>query len=256
MHGLLPGPGAPFKGIPFPLSVPIGYVNGWTSRPKFAFNDTVGTTKEDVWLEGGVLVHPSVAGPITFRSDNAADSVAGTGAQVVVVDGIDGKCDQIIRTYATNGTTDVVTAEEYLRINYTAVIQCGSAGGNVGRMTYDIGGNRQATIGEAVDLSHGDGMNWDCHYTVPRGHTAMMLWVDTWPGRDRETAIELFYRNTAASPWQSPGRIKAYRSPVPVPVEGAVVLPEMSDLKFVAWADTQNVETAMFIRMVQINKVL
>lgn len=109
---------------------------------KFGFNPDVDTgTPEDIWSAGGTLTWPSSAAVAAVVSDNAADAAAGTGAQEVVLVGVDANLDEITEVVATNGTTPVNSTASFLFVNSAYCRAVGAGGVNAGTIDVSIGGN-------------------------------------------------------------------------------------------------------------------
>lgn len=237
-------PRAPATAVPLIEAAALGLTPDWTLVPKFGHNETIGTSLEDIWLAGGVIVHPTVAGVVTITSTSANDTSAGTSARTVMIIGLDGDFNQIVDVVSLNGTANVTSNQSFLRINNLVVVTVGANPFNDGIITGSIDGNIQVTI------DTGKGLNHDVHYCVPAGSTAYMMHADVWRGADREARIELFYK-TNGGPWISPGHIQTYRTQILVPVFGGVVLPEKTDVKFQCSVDQSTVSATMYVNFLQ-----
>ena len=78
---------------------------------------------------------PTATTTLTLASSNANDTLAGTGARVVLIKGLDSNYDEIQETVNMNGTTiTTATSKSFLRINEMSVISVGSGGVNVGNI--------------------------------------------------------------------------------------------------------------------------
>lgn len=77
----------------------------------------------------------SSAETLSVVSDNIADTGGGSGAQTLIVFGLDNDWKAIVELVNLNGTTPVTTTKAFLRINNMYVTQSGSAGQNVGTIT-------------------------------------------------------------------------------------------------------------------------
>lgn len=114
----------------------------------FNANISSGGAPEDIWPNGGIQPFASAAGVVSVVSNNAADTSAGTGAREVLVSGVDVNYDPIEETVVMNGTTPVVTTQEFLHVQGaifpvstgTRVTSAGSNRHNVGNITFTIGG--------------------------------------------------------------------------------------------------------------------
>ncbi len=240
----------------FAQGVALGRVRNWELIPRFGYNPTAGTTTEDVWTPGGIRVDPVTAAQAQISSDSANDTALGTGAQAIYLAGLDGDYAKIEEVIPLDGTNTVSSVLSFLRINVMRVIAAGSTNGNEGEITCLIGGNVQAQVQSTLSgIAHGRGVSQQIHYTVPAGHTAYVEQVESWSGRDQAASIEMYVRDTDENgnllPWFSPGEINIYRAPVTVEVFSSVVLPEKSEIKFVARSDSGTVEINMYATLLQ-----
>jgi hypothetical protein len=151
--GLIPGATVAFA---------IGHVSGLSTS----------TGPVDICEQGTIYPFLSSASLLGFTSASVHDTVQGngTGAQVVLIQGLDGGYNQIEETVQMNGTTPVVTVYQYLRVNLVAVMQAGSNGTNVGDITI------QAQLNNSVQgiIRAGVGDNQQAVYTIPNGFVGIL----------------------------------------------------------------------------------
>lgn len=108
-------------------------------------NITTANIPESLWMKGGLYHNPngihgeaahtgwiSSASILTINSTSASDNLSGTGAQKVIVVGLDENRLEITEEIELNGTTDVLTINQFLRVNMFLVTQAGSNETNVG----------------------------------------------------------------------------------------------------------------------------
>lgn len=76
----------------------------------------------------------TIAEVMNIYSDDATDTIAGVGAQKVLVEGIDDSGDMVEETVEMNGVTDVPTVNSYYMINRMTVTQAGSTGSQAGQI--------------------------------------------------------------------------------------------------------------------------
>lgn len=135
-------------------------------------NISTGSVPEDLWLVGGVYTgFPMTAETVTVVSGSASDTLAGTGARTVTLEGLDGNYVEIIETVEMNGTSNAVTTNSFLRINKIYVSTAGSNRTNVGTIivaqsitTTNIFGTIQAGNSRAFYMA----------YTTPANKTAIL----------------------------------------------------------------------------------
>ena len=166
------------------VSKPYAFADGEFIH-KFGENADIdtGTTPETIWPVGGTITWPSSAATasITSSSTNDDGSPAGTGAQTVYIQGVDGSFGRINETITMNGTTAVTSTNSYLFIDRMYVVASGSLETNDGNITAQIGGNTVAYIGA------GDGQTLQAAMIIPTvtGKSPYLLHI--WAGVGRAT---------------------------------------------------------------------
>jgi len=147
------------------------------------------TVINDTTMEHSVVVTVDSETQITTENtrhgDNLTDSgdtyrvvsPAGTGASVVhIKQGLDGALEPLEEFVITNGTTNVPTLNEYLRIPRVHIEGAASAAAsNVG----DITATAQTDGTVTAIIGAGEGQTAQAFYTVPAGKTA---WLENWWG--------------------------------------------------------------------------
>ena len=94
-----------------------------------------GSSPEDIWEGTGVWVAPTAARIHDIVSDDVNDAAAGTGAQSILVSGLDGAGLEVSETVALNGTTPVPTVNSYDITHELRVTAAGAFGRNAGNIT-------------------------------------------------------------------------------------------------------------------------
>lgn len=120
-------------------------------------------TGDDVWDGSAPYPFPSAAATTTLVSDSTNDTAAGTGAQTVVVKGLDGDGVEVSETVTMDGTDAVTLSTEFWRINFMWNVDCGSGEINAG--------NIQAKHGATVisQMTASMGRTLQAVYTIPAG---------------------------------------------------------------------------------------
>ena len=129
------------------------------------FNSSV-SGAEDVWTQGATWVAPIAATLHHIKSSVTSDDVGAVGATSVQVYGLDANYDQINETVTMNGTTNVTTANEYLRVNRMIVRAASDGGfgynyGNITATTSDAAGTVTCAIAAGISQSR------QAIYTIP-----------------------------------------------------------------------------------------
>jgi hypothetical protein len=158
---------------PFELQVARGQIQGHSSFCQFGINGAVGQTLETVWVGGDAYTFPASATTTTISSSNANDTSAGTGAQTVLVEGVDASYTAVSQTASLNGQTGVTLTNQYLRVNRITVLTAGTGGTSAGSIY--VGTGTVTTGVPAVILNRtGSSSNESesAFYTVPAGYSA------------------------------------------------------------------------------------
>ena len=131
------------------------------------------TDESTVWNNGGIYVYPNAASLMTVSSSSASD-VAGSGASVVFVSGLDSNYNSISEYITLNGQSPVSTTKSYLRINQLNVI---SGTVNVGNIYIGVGavasGVPTTVYGEIVA---GNANSLQGFYSVPANYDAYIYY--------------------------------------------------------------------------------
>jgi len=158
------------------LAISKGHTKGHRTLYKFGYNPDVNGDEETVWSQGGDFPYPTSAVTMFASSTSANDANGGTGANSIIIQGLDENYDEVEETVLLNGQTQVATQNSYLRIYRAFVTLCGT-GGTSGGIIYvgssgATGGVPNTTIYANLHLGN---QTQIAAYTVPAGYT---LYVD------------------------------------------------------------------------------
>ena len=160
---------------PFGLQVSRGQIDGHSTVIVFGYNPDVDTSEETVWPDGGTIPHPTVASVLKISSSDANDTSAGTGAQTVYIEGVDGNFNVVSETVELNGQTAVNTTNSYLYVNSFYVATVGSGGANAGNINAGTGTVTSGVPAVLYDIiAIGYNQRTTGHYCVPAGFTGYM----------------------------------------------------------------------------------
>jgi hypothetical protein len=160
---------------PFGLQVSRGQIQGHSTVIVFGYNPDVDTSEETIWPDGGLIPHPTVASVLKISSSNANDTSAGTGAQTVYIEGVDGNFNVVSETVELNGQTAVNTTNSYLYVNSFYVATVGSGGANAGNINAGTGTVTSGVPAVLYDIiAIGYNNRTTGHYCVPAGFTGYM----------------------------------------------------------------------------------
>lgn len=120
--------------------IALGLVDGVSLRRKFGRNAEIntGTVPEDLWAGGGLYTgQPTslTAEKVTLSSDDVNDTLLGTGARTVRLEGLD--TDLLFQTeeLELDGLTLVESVKIYRRLSRAQVLTAGTLGHNVGTLS-------------------------------------------------------------------------------------------------------------------------
>jgi len=119
------------------------------------------------------ITFPTSATTMQIASTSANDTLAGTGAQIVEIFGLDADYNSVSESVNMNGQTPVTTTQVFLRIQESAVVQAGSTLGNEGNI-YITDSADTFTAGEPDtrcydSMAIADGFSKTATFTVPEG---------------------------------------------------------------------------------------
>ena len=163
------------KNEPFELQVARGHIPDHKSVVVFGYNPDVDTSEVTIWPLPSVIGHPATALQMKVSSTSANDTSAGTGARTIVVQGLNKNFDEISETISLSGLTEVLTTNEFLRVNYAYVATAGSgnsAAGDIYIGTGTVTSGVPATVYNIIKFDFNNTVTG--HYTVPRGYTAYL----------------------------------------------------------------------------------
>lgn len=115
--------------------------------------------------EFGDLIYLSSAEKMNISSTDSNDVSGGTGLRSVLIQGVDNDGVAIQEVAPLDGTNNVLTIKDYLRVNFLIGLLVGSAGWNVGNITAIA---ETAATTQCI-ISATEGISQNSHYTIPMG---------------------------------------------------------------------------------------
>ena len=141
---------------------------------KFGANLSVGADIETIWETGGIYEYLTVASTVSAISDDSGDTVTGTGARTIEIQGLDSNYNTVTEIILTNGTSSgPASTNEFLRIYRALVKTAGSTGTNEGHIDINAGSTTVISIGtKGTGVNkEGFGQSQTSVYTIPAGKT-------------------------------------------------------------------------------------
>ncbi len=145
------------------FAISRGRVIGHQRFSVLGFSSLINSVESTVWPLGGNAVILGTAQTLDLHSTDANDTSAGTGAQSVVVRGVDGAGDFLAEEVVLDGLSDVSTVGEFQCVNRMTVFTAGSNKTNIGDIICDDGVNNRHVISALDGISH---CGW---YLIPNG---------------------------------------------------------------------------------------
>lgn len=158
----------------FHYEVAMGRRTGNTTWNKFGYNGDIDVGTETIWSAGGTFTRLTAASTLSVVSTSASDGVAGTGAQNIIIYGVNANFDAITEVVVMNGLTPVITTNSFFGVNRMSVYVTGSSDSNVGVIT------ATATGGGATLQGHmpaAEGTSQQAIFFSQAGHTLLMDWL-------------------------------------------------------------------------------
>lgn len=164
----------PVRPTEFKYEVAEGLRQGYNTWNKWGYNADVDAGPETVWSFGGLFAELTSASTLDVVSTSTDDDASpATGAQSVIIYGIDGDHEEITEVVQLDGTTAATTTASFLGVNRVALYLAGSGGVNAGdiNVTATTGGSNQAQI------PAGEGSTQQALAFIPNKHKALMDWL-------------------------------------------------------------------------------
>ena len=152
----------------------LGRRQGASTWNKFGYNLDVDTAaSETIWEPGGTFARMTTADTLDLVSSSVADDDGSTGANSLVLYGVDENWETQTEVISLNGIGAVTTVNQWLGLNRAAIFLAGTGLGNAGKIT--ITATSAATIQATIPI--GQGTTQQCLFFVPVSHQALIDWL-------------------------------------------------------------------------------
>lgn len=233
----------------FLLEVAMGNIAGHEIISVSSRNPSVGTGITDIWTIGGNRVWLEADTAMEMLSSDANDTIAGTGARTIIVQGIQLDGTVVNQVVDMDGVTPVALITDIARINNMLVTSTGTyasttAGGNIGTITLRTvaGPVSQAEI--LVEDTVPDSQAQTSHFSVKAGVTAYILGFRIGVDGNKDATLLLNIRqnyDNVSAPFDAPITVARFDGLTGLnaikpfaPIGGVVLLPEKTDIWFSA----------------------
>jgi len=152
------------------IVISAGDLTGYSAINKFGRNPNIGGAPETIWMYGGRYVYLTSPSTVYAHSADTDDSVSGTGARTVTIQGLDVNYASIEETVTVR--SGVASTAQFLRVFRAFVVTSGSTGTNEGNIIISTGaagtGTVLADIGTiGTGTTYGLGQTQLALYTIP-----------------------------------------------------------------------------------------
>ena len=176
--------------IPFARRAALGTLNGVYVVEKFGDNPTLDVgVAETIWEGQGLYpwdAFASGAQVLEAVSASASDTLAGTGARTVRVEGLGSNYELQNENVTLNGTTAATLSLPFIRVFRIRVITAGSSGTNAGVITIRLSGGG-VTVGT---VSAGENQSQMGIYTIPANKTGLIVQFQSALSKKQSTIVE------------------------------------------------------------------
>lgn len=233
--------------VPYdPVEIARGNVQSVSPFSKFGMSERI-TPTTSVVSTTGVYQTPTAAVALEVLSASADDTAAGSGAQKVVVVGLDATWSEVVQVVTLNGTTPVAIPTPLIRMYHASVRESGSyatlwQNSHAGAITIRAAGGGD-TWGE-IPVVNGVavGQTLLAAYTVPSGSMLFLQELDLAASTDRTVSVQLFTRENAdvtTPPYTGIMNIRRQYDNISgqrsIPFRGVQTIPPKTDLGLLAY---------------------
>lgn len=227
------------RGEPVPkdlnIQIALGLIDNCQSFTSGGYNPSVSNSAETIWNIGGLYIPPASADVMQIVSDDAADTLAGTGLRQIKIYGLDENWININETVDMNGVSVKETIKVFLRVFKAEGVTAGTGLTNAGTITIKH-------KSEAKTLSQlNPGMTISCGaiFCVPADNIAIItgMYASLGVTRGKDVLIYFQIHDVANSIYRRlcPTILPEYASK-DITIKQPLVLQEKTDLHMVAKA--------------------
>lgn len=229
--------------------VALGRRQGASTWNKFGYNSDVDTGTEAIWSAGGTFTPLYTAEQLNIASTSTNDTNGGTGANSIVVYGVDSSWNHVAEVVTLNGTTTVQTTNSYFCINRMAIYLAGSGKANAGVIT----ATAPSAATTQAQMPAGEGTTQQCIFGVGQNQQFLSDWLQfnvlkISGGASPRVTIKGWVYSAVSS-----AKYEVFRGAIDTGVENTVqitpsqpfVIGEKSILWFEATTNTDNTEVSL-----------
>jgi len=228
---------------------------------QFGANHLVSTSVVDIWIVSGIYVWLQAVVTLEAISDSTNDTLAGTGARTIRLEGLDSNWDEISEEIEMNGTSATAsTTQTFIRINSAYVVTCGTySDANDGIITIRTAGAGATHLTIHVDEGLGTGQSQAARFSVPRGKKALVHSIHLWTNNNKPVTVWMLMReggNIVTAPF-SPRRLIIEFSGMTAPEDHdettPIIVNEYSDIYFQGIAGAGSTDVSIDFDIMQVD---
>lgn len=237
----------------FLIEVNKGNVPGHSFLFQIGVKSTVNPSIETVWNNTGSFIWPTGDEALQIVSDNINDTNLGTGANLVVIQGLDSNLLEVSEVVVMDGITPVLTVRTDWRFVYSIIpVLSGSNQSNVGTITLtEVGtGNIRAS------MDPGKSNSYNGFLKVPSNKYFIFLTIGTFTPKGEDVNIEARVMPNGTNTWVSAGDGPIYQSVSILYEQAGTRLGPGDQIEFRAVSTNSNVMTTAFWEVLVIDSDL
>lgn len=221
----------------FDINVAAGIVTTMANVHKFGAVVSSSATYDTVWTEQGAYSFPTSASVVNIISSSSTDDdSANTGAETVVIQGLDGDYNEVEETLSTDGTNSVTGSQLFLRV-HRAFVASGVT--NVGDINIRHGTTVVCQI--AADM----GQSQVAYYTIPAGKSGYLRSFAATMNKNQENSVRLFQRPFGGV-FRVASELNLYNSNMHTTFSIPIYFTEKTDLEVRTYTGSNCTVSAMF----------
>jgi len=221
----------------FDINVAAGIVTTMANVHKFGAVVSSSATYDTVWTEQGAYSFPTSASVVNIISSSSTDDdSANTGAETVVIQGLDGDYNEVEETLSTNGTSSVTGTQSFLRV-HRAFVASGVT--NVG----DINIRHGTTV--VCQIAAEMGQSQVAYYTIPAGKSGYLRSFAATMNKNQENSVRLFQRPFGGV-FRVASELNLYNSNMHTTFSIPIYFTEKTDLEVRTYTGSNCTVSAMF----------
>lgn len=236
----------------FLYQIQRGAVPGYIYLQRHAFTHEASSSFfSPIWSVTPARSYPylTTAQTLTVSSTSVDDTVAGTGARTVRVDGLDANYDLLSETVTLNGQTGVTTVNSFLRINNLTCATFGTDNRNRGDIYIGYGVLSAGKNDTPLHLINAGALVSEVGvFTVPRGFTLVSFDYDGAVSAGKEASIRAYFRTDASSPFQVRGGTSIFEKHTDLFETTTAVFYELADIELQALANSGNTKISVNVQ--------